>query len=392
MTPFPAPKRQLRLGMVGGGRGALIGPVHAMGARLDNRWQVVAGCLSSDPEVAQASAADWFLPPDRSYADYRGMAEAEAARDDGIDAVAITTPNSTHHAIARAFLDAGIDVVCDKPLTTRLDDALDLVETVRRSGLVFGVTHAFAAYPMVRQAKEMIAAGELGRLRLVAVEYVQEWKTDDLSQAPTKQSGWRADPARSGRTACTGDIGTHAHHLASFVTGLAMTRLRAELLTAGPPAELDDTVHMMVRYEGDVPGTLWCTQVAPGNGCGLRLRVFGDKAGLEWDQEQPEQLRFARFGQPARTISRGTGAGVGDYAERLTRLPRAHPEGLLEAWGNLYTELAIAIEARRDGLALDRSLLQYPTVEDGARGVKFIEAALESHEAGGQWIDCTLPL
>ncbi len=388
MTDFPKANRQLRLGMVGGGRGALIGPVHAMGARLDNRWRIAAGCLSSNPQVAQASGADWLLPPDRIYTDYREMADKEAARPDGIDAVAITTPNDSHHPIAKAFLSAGIDVICDKPLTTSLDDALDLVDTVRRTGLVFGVSHAFAAYPMVRQAKEMIAAGELGKIRLVHVEYVQDWKTDDLSKAPTKQSGWRADAAKSGPTACTADIGTHAHHLATFVTGMTMTKLRAELLTAGPPAALDDTIHMMVRYDDDIPGMLWCTQVAPGNGCGLRLRVFGDKAGLEWDQENPEEISFAGFGRPRQVIVRGD--AVGDYARRLTRLPRAHPEGLIEAWGNLYTEVAIAIEARRDGREIDPSLLQYPTVEDGARGVKFIEAAWESHRAGGAWTDCTL--
>ena len=396
MKAFPKPERQLRLGMVGGGRGALIGPVHAMGARLDNRWRVVAGCLSSDPAVARESGADWFLPPERVYTDYREMARREAERmrasGDGIDAVAITTPNNSHHVIARVFLDTGIDVICDKPLTNDLADALDLVEATRRTGLVFGVTHAFAAYPLVRQAKEMIAAGELGRLRQVNVEYLQDWKTEDTSLAPTKQSAWRGDPALSGRTACTGDIGTHAHHLATFVTGRRMTRLRAELLTTGPPGPLDDTVHMMVRYEGDVPGMLWCTQVAPGNGCGLRLRVYGDKAGLEWDQEAPEALRFARFGEPARIVSRGFGAGIGAYAERLTRVPRDVPEGWIEAWANLYTEFAVAIEARRDGREIDRGMLQYPTVEDGALGVKFIEAALESDAADGAWVDTTLAL
>ena len=391
MTEFPKPNRQLRLGMIGGGRGALIGPIHAMGAKLDNRWQVVAGCLSSDPQVARDSGADWFLPADRIYTDVQEMAEKEAARPDGIDAVAITTPNNTHHQICKTFIAKGIDIICDKPLTNNLDDALDLVEATKKSGLVFGVTHAFAAYPMVRQAKEMIAAGELGRLTLINVEYMQEWKTHDLSVAPTKQSGWRADPARSGPTACTGDIGTHAHHLATFVTGLEMTKLRAELLTVGPPADLDDTAHMMVRYAGDIPGTLMCTQVAPGNGCGLRVRVYGEKAGLEWDQEKPEQLLYARFGELRQVISRGFGEGVREYAARLTRVPREHPEGWIEAWGNLYTELAVAIEARRDGRAIDHALLQYPTVEDGARGVKFIEAAVESNAAGGAWVDCTLP-
>ena len=392
LATFPPAGRRLRLGMVGGGRGSLIGPIHAMGARLDNRYEIVAGCLSSKPDVAKASAADWFIPDDRAYTRYEEMAAAEAARPDGIDAVAITTPNATHHPIATAFLKAGIDVICDKPLTTTLDDALDLVATVRTSGLVFGLTHAFAAYPMVRQAKEMIAAGDVGRLRLIQVEYVQEWKTEDLSARPTKQFGWRHDPAIAGPTACTADIGTHAHHLATFVTGTTMTKLRAELLCAGPPNALDDTIQMMVRYDDTIPGMLWCTQVAPGNGCGLRLRVFGDKAGLEWDQEAPEVLKYARFGEPASTITRGHGASVGPSATRFTRMPRAHPEALIEAWANLYTEIAVAIEARRDGRKVDPALLNYPSVEDGARGMKFIDAALESDKAGGAWVDCTLAL
>ena len=392
LATFPPARRRLRLGMVGGGRGSLIGPIHAMGARLDNRYEIVAGCMSSKPDVARASAADWFIPDDRAYAGYQEMAAAEAARPDGIDAVAITTPNATHHPIATAFLEAGIDVICDKPLTTTLDDALDLVRTVRKSGLVFGLTHAFAAYPMVRQAKEMIAAGDVGRLRLIQVEYVQEWKTEDLSARPTKQFGWRHDPAIAGPTACAADIGTHAHHLATFVTGTTMTKLRAELLTAGPPNPMEDTIQMMVRYDDTIPGMLWCTQVAPGNGCGLRLRVFGDKAGLEWDQEAPEILNYARFGEPAQTITRGHGAGAGPAATRFTRAPRAHPEALIEAWANLYTEIAVAIEARRDGRTVDPALLNYPTVEDGARGMKFIDAALESDKAGGAWVDCTLAM
>lgn len=392
LSSFPPAKRRLRLGMVGGGRGSLIGPIHAMGARLDNRYEIVAGCMSSKPDVAKASAADWFIADDRAYTRYEEMAAAEAARPDGIDVVAITTPNATHHAIATAFLKAGIDVICDKPLTTTLDDALDLVRTVRESGLVFGVTHAFAAYPMVRHAKEMIAGGEIGRLRLIQVEYVQDWKTEDLSGRPNKQYGWRHDPAVAGPTACTADIGTHAHHLATFVTGTTMTKLRAEMLTAGPPNPMDDTIQMMVRYDETIPGMLWCTQVAPGNGCGLRLRVFGDKAGLEWDQENPEFLQYSRFGAPVQTISRGHGAGVGPAGLRFTRTPRAHPEAMIEAWANLYTELAVAIEARRDGRAVDPALLNFPTVEDGARGMKFIDATMASHAADGAWVDCTLAL
>jgi predicted dehydrogenase len=357
-----------------------------MGARLSNCWEVVAGALSSDAERATASARDWYIAEDRAYADFRVMARAEAARLDGIEAVVIATPNHLHHAVARAFLDAGIDVISDKPLTTTLADAVDLVDEVRRTGLVFGVTHAFAAYPMVRQAREMVLAGELGRLRQIHVEYVQEWLTEP-PPPDHKQASWRLDPKRGGPVGCTADIGTHAHHLATFVSGLRMTRLRAELLVCGAPKALDDTVYVNARYEGDVPGLLWATQVAPGNPCGLHLRLYGERAGLEWDQEAPETIRFDVFGEPSKIISRGVGAGVGSAALRLTRTPRGHPEGWIEAWANLYTELAVAVDARRRGGEVAADTLNYPTVVDGARGMQFIEAVVSSSRGGGAWVD-----
>ena len=314
------------------------------------------------------------------------MAEREAERPDGIEAVVIVTPNHLHHAPAAAFLDAGIDVICDKPLTNTLDDAVDLIDRAGRSGVVFGVTYAFAAYPMVRQARAMVAAGELGRIRQVHVEYVQEWLTEPLPE-DHKQASWRLDPARGGPVGCTGDIGTHAHHLATFVSGLRMTRLRAELLVCGTPKALDDTVFVNARYEGDVPGLLWATQVAPGNACGLRLRVYGEKAGLEWHQETPEYLRFDIFGEPPRIVSRGVGAGARPEAIRLTRTPRGHPEGWIEAWANLYAEFAAAIDARRRGRTLTPGLVDFPTVVDGARGVQFVDAVVRSSGAGGNWVD-----
>jgi predicted dehydrogenase len=386
---FPKPSRRLRLGFVGGGRGAFIGEVHANGARLSNRWDMVAGALSSDPQVARDSGRDWLLPEDRIYADYREMAAAEGGRADGIDAVVISTPNHTHHAIAKAFMDRGIDVISDKPLTTTLADALDLVGMQRRTGLVFGVTYSYASHAMVRQAREMIANGDIGAVRQVHVEYFQEWA---LPPAMPTQKGasWRLDKAKVGSSFTTADIGTHAHHLATFTTGLEMTALRAEFHVSGASKPLEDTAFMHVRFEGGVPGTLMVTQAAAGTHCGLRLRVYGEKAGLEWDQENPEYLRFAEFGRPAQTITRGLGGGMGIEASRFVRMPRGHPEALTDAWGNLYTELAIAIEARRLGKSLPEGLLRYPTVLDGARGVKFIEASVASHAAGGAWTDCTL--
>jgi predicted dehydrogenase len=382
---LPQLSRRLRLGMVGGGQGAFIGEIHAMGARLSNRWEIVAGALSSDPERAKRSAVEWYIPESRAYASYSEMARAEAERPDGIDAVSITTPNHLHHAVACAFLENGIDVISDKPLTTSLSEAIDLVERTRRTGLVFGVTHAFAAYPMVRQAREMVQAGELGELRQIHVEYVQEWLTEPLPP-DHKQSAWRLDPAKAGPVGCTGDIGTHAHHLATFVSGLRMTKLSAELLVCGSTKTLDDTVFVNARYEGDVPGLLWATQVAPGNPCGLRLRIYGSRGGLEWNQERPEFLKFDRFGEATQTLSRGIGAGIGASALRLTRAPRGHPEGWIEAWANLYSEFAVEIDARRSCRSLRPGVVNAPHVEDGARGMQFIEAVLCSNGGGGSWV------
>lgn len=381
---FPAARRRLRLGIVGGGAGSFIGLVHANGARLSNRWDIVAGALSSRPEVARESGKTWFLPEDRTYTDFRTMAAAEAARPDGIDAVAITTPNDTHHPIARAFMEQGIDVISDKPLTTTLADALDLVALQRQTGLVFGVTYSFAGHAMVRQARQMIAEGAIGKIRQVHVEYFQEWAIDVAD-------AWRLDKAKGGPTFTTADIGTHAHHLACFVTGLEMTALRADFHVTGSPKPKEDTAFMQVRF-GDVPGTLMVSQAAAGAQCGLRIRVFGETAGLEWDQENPEYLRFNPVGQPAQIISRGFGSGMGVEASRFVRMPRGHPEALTDAWANLYTEFAIAVAARREGRTLAPGLLRHADVVDGAKGVCFVEAAAASAASGGAWTDCRLKL
>lgn len=387
---FPPPSRRLRLGFVGGGSGAFIGEVHAMGARLSGRWDVVAGALSSEPERARKSGADWMLPSDRIYSNYRAMLEREASRSDGIDAVVITTPNDMHYPIASAAMEHGFDVICDKPLSTTLEEALDLVEQQRRTGLVFGVTYSFAAHAMVRQIREMIRDGAIGRIRQVHVEYFQDWAVDPPPQM-SKGLSWRLDKAKVGPAFTTGDIGTHAHHLSCFATGLTMTALRAEFHVSGSPKPLEDTAFMHVRF-GDIPGTLMVSQAAAGTHCGLRLRVFGDKAGIEWNQEVPEYIHFNPVNAPAQTIIRGQGAGMRPHASRFVRLPRGHPEALTDAWANLYTEYAVAIDARRSGRSLPPGLLECPTVVEGALGVKFIEAAVQSNASGGAWIDCTLSL
>jgi len=386
---LPAPTRRLRLGIVGGGQGSFIGKIHARGARVSNRWDVVAGALSSRPDVAFRSGREWLLSEDRIYADYRDMAAREAERDDGIDAVAITTPNNTHYAIACAFLDRGIDVISDKPLTTTLEDALDLVRRQKETGLVFGVTYAYAAHSMVRQARAMIRQGLLGAIRQVHVEYFQEW-----ALVPPDQGGagaaWRVRPELVGRAFTTGDIGTHCHHLGTFVTGLEMDAVRAEFHTLGPDKPLEDTAFMHVRYEGGVPGTIMISQVAAGTHCGFQIRVFGDKASLEWNQETPEILHFKPFNAPAQTLSRGEGAGIEPSAARFVHMPRGHPEALSDAWGNLYEEFAIAIEARRNGITLPEGLLEFPDAWEGALGVKFIEAAVDSSQSGGEWKTCLI--
>ena len=381
--------RPLRLGMVGGGRGAFIGGVHRLCARLDGQYELLAGALSSDPQRARESGADLGLAPERVYASFTDMAAAEARRPDGIEVVSIVTPNDSHHAIARAFLDRGIDVICDKPMTTTVEDALDLVQAVRRTGLIFGLIHNYTGYPMVRQAREMVVAGEVGALRVVQAEYVQDWLTTKLEDTGQKQAAWRVDPARAGAGGCLGDIGTHAYNLAGFVTGLEARELAADLSRFVPGRRLDDNVHILLRFDDGTRGMLWASQVAPGNENGLRLRIYGEKAGLEWSQEHPNQLRVAREGQPPQILSRG-GSNLGPAAALATRIPAGHPEGYLEAFANLYHDLAEQIRARRAKRAPDPGALLVPTVDDGARGVKFIAAAVESSARNGAWVDARL--
>ncbi|MFC3060741.1 Gfo/Idh/MocA family protein [Paenirhodobacter populi] len=385
---FPPAKRKLRLGIVGGGAGAFIGRVHARGARLSDRWEIVAGALSSRPEVALASGREWGLAPERSYIDWREMAEAEAARPDGIDAVAITVPNHLHAPVALAFMDAGIDVICDKPLVNTLEEAQALIDRQRETGLIFGVTYSFAAHAMVRQARQMVREGAIGPVTQIHVEYFQEMA---LLPADAAWSGtpWRQDPAKVGGAATTADIGTHAHHLAEFVSGLRMTRLRAEFHRLGADQPLEDTAFMTCRFEGDVPGTLIISQAAAGASCGLRIRISGTAGTLEWDQENPEYLYHRPFNAPHVRISRGHGAGILSDAARFVHIPRGHPEALSDAWGNLYEEFAIAIEARRDGRTLPDGLLAYPGIEEGAAGVAFIQAAIRSDAEDGAWVGCT---
>jgi len=372
--------------MVGGGPGAFIGAVHRIAARLDDRFELVAAALSSNPERGRAAALELHIAPERAYGSFSEMAAAESKRPDRIDAVSIVTPNHLHFAPAKAFLDAGIHVICDKPLTTTVEDALALAEIVRRSGLIFGLTHNYTGYPLVRQAKEMIAAGELGHIRVVQVEYAQDWLTTAVEATGQKQAVWRTDPAQSGPAGSLGDIGTHAYNLASFVTGLRCQQLAADVSIFVPGRRLDDNVQTLLRFAGGARGMLWASQVAVGNENNLRLRVYGEKAGIEWGQENPNYLRFTPYGKPPLTISRA-GAGATNSAKHASRIPSGHPEGYLEAFAQLYTDLAEQIAARNAGRAPAPSSLLVPTVDDGVAGVRFISSVLESSRQNSAWVN-----
>jgi predicted dehydrogenase len=386
-----AAPRRIRLGMVGGGQGAFIGAVHRIAARLDDCYELVAGALSSQSQRAAASAAELHIAPERAYADFRAMAKAEAARPDGIDVVAIVTPNHLHAPIATAFLDAGIDVICDKPLCTSLREAMALVEKVRSGDRLFALTHNYSGYPMVRQAREMVAAGELGEIRLVHAEYVQDWLSTDLAATGQKQALWRDDPAQSGGGGALGDIGTHAEHLGRFISGLQLSAVSADIQSFVAGRRLDDNAHVMLRYTNGARGLLWASQVAPGNENALRVRVYGTKAGLDFRQEQPNQLWLTPLGQAPRLITRGGhGAAGSDAAGRATRIPSGHPEGYLEGFAQLYRDVAEQIHARWQQRAPDPLACSVPTVEDGALGMKFIEAVIESSRADGRWVDARL--
>ena len=313
--------------MVGGGEGAFIGAIHRMAARLDDRYELVAGALSSDPARARRSALDLGIAPDRAYGSFAEMARQEKRRPDQIDVVAIVTPNNAHVAPAKAFLAAGIHVICDKPLATSLKEALGLAEVVERSGLVFGLTHNYTGHPMVRQAREMVAAKELGRLRIIQVEYPQDWLTTPLERTGNKQAGWRTDPKRSGRAGSLGDIGTHAYNLARFVSGLACEAVAADLSTFVPGRRVDDNVQLLMRFAGGARGMLWASQVAVGNENNLKLRVYGEKAGLEWRQEDPNYLWFTPYGETPRRISRA-GAGASPSVRSAARVPAGHSRGI----------------------------------------------------------------
>ena len=376
---------RIRLGMVGGGQGAFIGAVHRLAARMDDQYELVAGALSADPAKARASGAELGLAPDRIYADFREMAQAEAKRADGIEAVSIVTPNHVHVPAAMAFIEAGIHVICDKPLALSFKEAKALEKLLaKRKDVIFALTHNYSGYPMIRQAKAMIAAGELGDIRVVQGEYPQDWLTTALEKTGQKQAAWRTDPKRSGAGGCVGDIGTHTYQLLCDVSGLTGAELAADLTSFVKGRVLDDNAHVMLRFKGGAKGMIWASQVAPGNENGLKIRIYGTKGGLEWKQEDPNYLWFTPFGEPKRLITRG-GAGSNAAAGRMTRVPPGHPEGYLEGFANVYSEVARAIKAKRAGKKPDKDVA-FPGIADGVAGMAFIEACVASSAKNGKWV------
>jgi len=372
--------RKLRAGIVGGGRGAFIGSVHRIASQLDGEAVIVAGALSSDPQNARESAAEWYLP--RSYDSFETMASAEAAREDGIDFVIVATPNHLHFPVAKAFLDAGIHVMCDKPLAYARAQAEELASIASRGSTLLGLTHNYTGYPLVREARARVKAGEIGQLRKVLVEYNQDWLMEPLELGGQKQAAWRTDPARAGKSCCVGDIGTHAAQLLEFISGQRIQAVCAELSTFVAGRALDDDANMLLRLDGGARGTLVCSQVACGEENALAIRLYGSKGGLEWRQQEPNTLIFKPPGAAPWQILR-TGRGeTGMAAAAATRLPSGHPEGYLEAFAVLYRNFIADVRRKLAGVP---TLGDYPTAEDGVRGLRFIDAAVASSASGAVW-------
>ena len=370
--------KRIKLGMVGGGQGAFIGGVHRIASRIDGRFELVAGALSSSVDTAAESAADVGIAPDRSYSDFRVMAKTEADRSDGIDAVAIVTPNHMHAAPVIAFLRAGISVICDKPLCATLAEADEIAAAIKSSKAHFVLTHNYTGYPLVRQARRIIANGELGVIRVAQVEYAQDWLAKSIENDGQKQAAWRTDPAKSGGGGAIGDIGTHAFNLLGFVTGLKTEALSADLHSFGTGRQMDDNAHILLRMQGGAKAMLWASQIAIGNENRMSLRVYGERGGLEWSQENPNVMWLTVHGEAKRILTRG-GAGFGDGYQLWTRIPPGHPEGYLECFANIYTDAADLIEGKSDGALL-------PGIDEGLQGMQFIDTCLRSAGNNSEWL------
>lgn len=375
----------IRYGMVGGGMKALIGEVHRKALKFDNRVELVAGCFSSHADRNAEVGVEYGLDPARVYANYEEMAKAEAAREDGIDFVSVVTPNNTHYAVCKAFLEAGINVVCEKPLCFTVEQAEELQKLSREKGLLFGVTYTYTGYVMSKVMKEMIAEGKIGKVVSVNAEYAQDWLLGELATGNNTQTNiavWRTDPAVSGAANCVGDIGTHIENYVHYVTGLKIKRLIATTNKYGKALDLN--ANIIVEYENGVNGAYWCSQVAAGHYNGLAVRVYGDKGALEWAQEDPEHLRYTPMDGATQLLARGTGC-IKEKAAAQGRLPSGHPEGLVTAFANIYRNYVSALVAKKNGA--DAEAYDYPRVEDGVNGVRFVKAVVESAANGSTWVE-----
>lgn len=376
--------RKLRYGMVGGGKDSFIGAVHRMAVNLDGQADLVAGCLSSSAEKSRASGEALFLDAARTYSSFTEMAEREAALPEGerIDFVSIVTPNHMHLPVALAFLEQGINVVCDKPMTLTLDEAQTLREAVRRSGKIFALTHNYTGYPMVKEARELVRRGELGEILKVVAEYPQGWLLDEIEASGQKQAEWRTDPARAGASCCLGDIGTHAENLGRYITGLEIESICAEFTTFIGHRPLEDDASLLLRYTSGAKGILCASQISCGEENNLAIRVYGTKGSLAWQQEHPNELKFQPKGEPARILRRGNDY-VSGVAKKFTRLPFGHPEAFIEAFANIYLEVIAAVRDQLAGKA--DGTYDFPTVEDGVHGMAFLETAVQSAKSDAKW-------
>jgi predicted dehydrogenase len=387
MATNGALNRKLRMGLVGGGQGAFIGRVHATAAVLDNRAALVAGALSSDPAKAKASAPDYDIKPERAYGSYQEMvaAESKLPASERIDFASVATPNHTHFEIAKAFAEAGFNVMCDKPMTFDLAQAEELVKVVQKTGVVFGVTHNYTGHPLVRQARAMIKAGELGEINAIRAFYIQGWLRTRLEKENQKQASWRTDPKKSGIAGCFGDIGTHAYNLGRFITGLIPDQISCHLRSFEPGRELDDYGTAVIRYTNGAIGTVTASQITHGRENDIWIEVDGTKGSLEWHQEQPNSMVVRMNGKPQQIYTRAGGPYLGELAAKSTRIPSGHPEGYLEAFANVYTAAYDDMVARAGGKKADSANSLYPNVSDGVDGMNFITQCVLSSKENGGW-------
>ena len=377
--------RKIRIGMVGGGKNAFIGGVHRIALRLDGYYELVAGSFSSNFDNSKETGKDLGLAEDRIYETYHEMAEKESARSDGIDVVALVTPNHLHIPIAKIFAEKGIHIICDKPLALSSEEAINLKNIVESKKLIFALTHNYTGYPMVRHARSLIQKGDIGSIRVIQAEYPQDWLTTKAEDSGLKQAEWRTDPKRSGGGGCIGDIGTHAFNLIRFITGLEVDELSADIHTFVKGRLLDDNAQIMLRFKGGAKGAIWSSQVAVGNENNLKIRVFGENGGLEWRQEDPNYLYYTKFGHPTQRVTRGSGS-ASEEANNVTRVPPGHPEGYLEGFANIYSDVCKSLFAQINNQNYDQSNDCYPTIYDGVEGMRFIETVLESSKNNSKWV------